>query len=40
MPHRPLRGFVGQFKLWQGEVLSNIVEHHLTRDTGNSIVLL
>src|SRR5215813_13842918 len=29
LPYRPLRGLVGQFELWQGEILSNVLEHHL-----------
>src|ERR1043166_7858167 len=29
LPYRPLRGLIGEFELWQGEILRNILEHHL-----------
>src|SRR5262245_14626056 len=29
LPYRPLRGLIRQFELWQGKILSNVVEHHL-----------
>ena len=29
MPYRPLRGLVRQLELWQGEILRNVLEHHL-----------